>query len=215
MLSKFKYIFAWILIVVFVISFIYVGFVRVTGEIPGFFGYSLHRINSESMEPELSIGEIILVKEVEPSELQKGDVITYTGEKGPVANEIVTRQIVEEPYEKDGLYYFTTRGIKSGSVNDPQIDDTQIIGQVKLMLPFIGMLYDFFSKWYGIAIIIAILIVIYYNDIINLIHKFKGDEEDNDSDVPANAPKPEYDYEFTEALEKEAEEVITDLDGGF
>lgn len=164
------------------------------------------------MEPELKVGDIILVKEVEPEALVKGDVITYHGKEGAVAGKLITHQIVSEPYEKDGLYYFTTRGIKTGALDDPEIDETQIFGKVLFKIPIVGTIYDFFSQWYGLAAFAAILLIAFSSEIINLISIIRNKDEDIDPEVPKNAAAPNYNAEFTATIEQETNEVITDLD---
>ena len=156
MFEKIKKIIGFILIGILVLVLIYTLVSRISGDTPSIFGYSMLRVSSESMEPELNVGDIILVKEVAPETLKKGDVITYQGEEGSVAGKLITHQIVSEPYEKDGLHYFTTRGIKEGALDDPEIDETQILGKVQIKVPIVGTIYDFFTQWYGLAAFAAI-----------------------------------------------------------
>lgn len=212
MFEKIKKIFGYALVLILVVVLIYVLVARVTGETPSMFGFSMLRVSSESMEPELNVGDIILVKEVEPETLNKGDVITYNGEEGPVAGKLITHQIVSEPYEKDGVYYFTTRGIKPGALDDPEIDDTQIHGKVLCKIPLVGTLYDFFTHWYGLAAFAAILLIAFSSEIINLVSIIRNKDEDEDPEVPKHATAPTYNKHFTETIDQETSEVITDLD---
>ncbi len=167
------------------------------------------------MEPELNIGDIIIVKEVEPDTLMKGDVITYHGKEGPMAGRLITHQIVSEPYEKDGMYYFTTRGIKPGALDDPEIDETQIYGKVTYKIPLVGTIYDFFTQWYGLVSFAAILLILFSSDIINLISIIRNKDEDEDPEIPKHATAPNYNEHFTETIEQETREVITNLDDEF
>ena len=212
MFDKIKRIFSIVLVVVLVVILLYVLVSRITGETPSMFGYSMLRVSSESMEPELKVGNIILVKEVEPETLKKGDVITYHGEEGPVAGKLITHQIVSEPYEKDGTFYFTTRGIKLGALDDPEIDDTQVLGKVMCKVPLLGTLYDFFSQWYGLAAFAAILLISFSSEIMNLISIIRNEDEDEDPEVPKHAAEPTYHETFTSTIEQETNEVITNLD---
>ena len=117
MFNKIKKAVGISILVIFVLALIFVMFARISGKTPSLFGYSMLRVSSDSMEPELKVGSIILVKDVEAAELHKGDVITYHGERGPVAGMLITHQIVSEPYEENGTYHMTTRGIKPGAVD--------------------------------------------------------------------------------------------------
>lgn len=212
MFEKIKKIFGFILIGILVVVLIYTLVARISGDTPSMFGYSMLRVSSESMEPELKIGDIILVKEVEAETLQRGDVITYHGKEGQVAGKLITHQIVSEPYEKDGLYYFTTRGIKEGALDDPEIDETQILGKVQFKVPIVGTIYDFFTQWYGLAAFAAILLIAFSSEIINLVSILRNKDEDIDPEVPKSAAAPVYNEAFTSTIEQETNEVITNLD---
>ncbi|MBQ4569502.1 MAG: signal peptidase I [Ruminococcus sp.] len=214
MFQKIKKIIGFIVIIAFALVLVYVLFARISGQTPSLFGHAMLRVSSESMEPELNIGDIIMVKKVDPSTLKKGDVITYHGKEGPVAGKLITHQIVEEPYEEDGTYYFTTRGIKVGAIDDPQINDTQVMGKVLYKIPILGSLYDFFSKWYGLAAFAAIIIIAFSTELINLISIIRNKDEETDEDVPASAHNPVFNKQFVESVEQETNEIITDLEDG-
>ncbi|MBQ2944246.1 MAG: signal peptidase I [Ruminococcus sp.] len=212
MFEKIKKIIGFILIGILVLVLIYTLVSRISGDTPSIFGYSMLRVSSESMEPELNVGDIILVKEVAPETLKKGDVITYQGEEGSVAGKLITHQIVSEPYEKDGLHYFTTRGIKEGALDDPEIDETQILGKVQIKVPIVGTIYDFFTQWYGLAAFAAILLIAFSSEIINLVSILRNKEDEQDPEVPKTAAAPVYNEAFTSTIEQETNEVITNLD---
>lgn len=212
MFNKIKKALGISVLVIFVLALIFVVVARISGNTPSLFGYSMLRVSSDSMEPELKVGSIILVEKADPANLQKGDVITYHGEKGPVAGKLITHQIVEEPYEKDGEYYFTTRGIKPGAVDDPEITDRQIVGKVLFKIPVLGSLYDFFTSKLGLFAIIALIIIAFSGELINLINIIRGKDEDEDSDIPASAADPVFKDEFETTVQKESNDVITNLD---
>lgn len=170
------------------------------------------RVSSESMEPELNVGDIILVKDVDAETLNKGDVITYHGKEGSVAGKLITHQIVSEPYEKDGIFYFTTRGIKPGALDDPEIDESQILGKVQCKIPIVGTIYDFFTQWYGLAAFAALLLIAFSSEIINLVSILRNKDEDEDPEVPKTAAAPVYNENFASTIEQETNELITNLD---
>ncbi len=211
MFQKIKKIVAIILVLCFLAGIVYVLVARISGLTPNLFGYSMFRVSSESMEPELSIGDIILVKRTDPETLKKGDIITYNGELGPVAGKQITHQIVSDPIEKDGVLHFTTRGIKPGALDDPEIDETQIVGLVLCKIPVIGALYNFFSQWYGFLAFIVILIISFSGELMNLIDiiRYKDQEEEN---KPPQDPKKVPNATYLQALDNESEEVISELD---
>ena len=70
-----KNIICWTLIALIAVAVIIFAVTRITGGTPSIFGYSIHRVLTGSMEPELSVNEIILNKDIsDPAEI----TITYT-----------------------------------------------------------------------------------------------------------------------------------------
>ncbi len=214
MFQKIKRIVGSIILIFFVLVLIYVLLARISGNTPTILGHTMLRVSSESMEPELNIGDIIMIKDVEPSTLKKGDVITYHGEEGPVAGKLITHQIVAEPYEENGTYYFTTRGIKEGAIDDPQIEDGQIMGKVLYKVPILGSLYDFFSQWYGLAAFGSLILIAFSTELLNLISIVRNKDEDDDGDIPATAQIPVFNKQYVESVEEESNQIITDLEDG-
>lgn len=212
MFKKIKKAVGVTILVIFLLALIFVMVARISGNTPRLFGYSMLRVSSDSMEPELKVGSILLVQKEDPANLQKGDVITYNGEKGPVAGKLITHQIVSEPYEKDGVYHFTTRGIRPGAIDDPEVLDYQIVGKVLFKIPILGSLYDFFTSKLGLFAIIALIIIAFSSEIINLISIIRGNDAEEDNDIPANASAPVFKDEFETSIQQETNLVITDLD---
>ena len=73
-----KNIICWTLVVILVFTLVISFTSRINGSTPSVFGYSIFRVSSGSMEPELMVGDIILDKEVEnPEDLKVGDDTIY------------------------------------------------------------------------------------------------------------------------------------------
>ena len=77
---------------------------KVNGKTPSLFGYSVLRVSTGSMQPELMIGDVILGKSVDnPTALKVGDIITYRG-SGQTEGLLVTHKVVVAPYKTaDGV----------------------------------------------------------------------------------------------------------------
>ena len=204
----------YIILALFVITLLYVFTVRITGKTPQLFGYSVHRVISGSMEPHIEIGDVILVKKTDSPELKKGDVITYKGTQGDVAGKTVTHQIVSEPYEQNGRYYFTTQGTALGAPLDPEIDDTQVIGKVLCIIPLLGSLFDFFTHWYGYLAIILLLLVAFGSELINIISLLRRNKVEKAVEKLPPVKKSDLDEQFHEKRAQEIDEILIDLDKG-
>ena len=212
MLKKLKYIFGIIILLVFVISLFYIMYIRITGEVPSAFGITVTRVYSEDMEPEIDIGEVVILQDVDPSELKLGDVITYKADALDFEDRFVTHQISKEPYEVDGVYYFTTRGLKSDAVDDPEIDESQLRGKLIYKIPFVGTVYDFITAWYGMIAVVIIVIVLYGGDVIALIRNFRKVETIYDEDKNLNERDVRQSERIESEREREFDNILTNLD---
>lgn len=212
MFQKVKRIIGCVLLVCFLSGVFYVGFVRITDKSPWIFGFSLLRVSSDSMEPELANGEIIILQKTAPETLEKGDVISYKCQKGYLKGKNVTHQISKDPYEIDGVYYFTTRSLKPEAVNDPEITHNQIIGEVIYKIPFAGTLFDFFTQWYGIVAFLILLFIVFSSELIALFRKItRKDEVEDDSEHRNSEDIRQSEIAMAKRL-SEFDGIITNLD---
>lgn len=175
-------------ILVFLIGIvIFIFIVRLNGSTPNLFGYQIYRVSSDSMTPSLEVGEVILVKECSPEDIQKGDIITYDGTSGAMAGKVITHRVAEEPVKIGDTYYYQTKGDREGASPDPQISFLQVKGKYIRSLPLIEKLYSFFLTPYGIIVFILVIIVLFGYEMISLIVSYKAvDEKDDDYYAPPN-----------------------------
>ncbi len=159
---------------------------RLSGEAPSVFGYQVFRVSSGSMEPELMIGDVILIKEAEPQDIQKGDIVTYKGEEGDLDDKFITHKVIEDPQLVDGRYVFHTQGIYEGAVPDPDWYEDQLLGEFVCKIPFIDSVYSFFLKPYGLITFVLVIIVLFGYELIALILSYHTLDEIDDEDVDNN-----------------------------
>ncbi len=212
MFQKIRRIIGIILVVVFLFAAFYLTYIRIADKPPGLFGYRLIRVSSESMEPALDVGEVLIVSNVDPATLVKGDVICYRAEKGYLKGELVTHQISHDPYMEDGVYYFTTRGIKPESVDDPEISEYHIIGKVTHKIPYIGTIYDFFTEWYGILLFVLLIAIAFADDVINLVNKIREKKHLEDDSEHSNLEDIKQSEAAMAQRLNEFDGIITELD---
>lgn len=150
---------------------------RFLGESPSIFGYSFYYVLTESMEPEIMAGEIILGKSTDPEELQVGDIITYTGETGDLKDKIITHKIVEI---EDGA--FITQGV-ANDIPDPPISSSQILSRYVATIPLAGKIFSVINSKFGfIFLIVTPLGLLIVNEISIIVKAFKEDKEAHTSE---------------------------------
>lgn len=181
MAKRVFHIFTTVLLIVLVLIVIFVFICRVRGESPSIFGYHIFRVSSDSMEPTLQVGEIILVKKTPADQIHTNDIITFKGTQGELAGKIITHRVIEEPRIVDGKYLFRTMGDKAGATRDPETEDSQIEGKYIRSIAFIDKLYTFFLSPAGLISFIALILILFGYEMISLILSYRSlDIKDDD-----------------------------------
>jgi signal peptidase len=136
--------------------------VMTSGENAGYpksiFGYSYFTVVSRSMQNEIPKGSLIFVKHTEPQDLTIGDTITYMRDQ----TTSVTHKIVDiyEDYENRGIRGFQTQGVNNASPDNDIVYETNVVGKVILVLPFVGACIAYLGANIRIVIIIFIFCAI-------------------------------------------------------
>lgn len=107
------------------------------GEAPSIFGYSLFRVVTGSMEPQIPVDSLILVKREEASNLQVGDVISFYSRDPSLLGEVNTHRIVEI-HENEGSLSFTTKGDANNIVDRYDTMEEDLLGKVVFSSASIG-----------------------------------------------------------------------------
>ena len=169
----------FLIIIIGLVIFLFI--IRITGNVPSIFGYSVYRVRSDSMTPTLEVNDVILDRKVAPEDIEKGDIITYLCEVGEMKGQTITHRVVEDPVIDGGIYYYQTQGDKVGATPDAKISYSQVLGEYVSKIPWIDKLYTFFLSPYGLVTFILIIMVLFGYEMISLIISYKSlDEHDDD-----------------------------------
>ena len=174
-------------ILVIVVMFIFIS--KVNGDTPTFFGYTIYRVTTGSMEPQLMIGDVILSKNIEdPSELKVGDVVTFNG-TGDLNGMMITHEVYKNPYiNEDGIEMLQTKGI-ANAIPDEEITSDSVVSIMICKITFLQYIYSFFLSPWGLLIFIGFLILIFMKEIVNIVkimtgtYKDPDEEEENINDI--------------------------------
>lgn len=162
-----KNIICWTLVVVLVFTLVLFFTSRVNGSTPSVFGYSLFRVSSGSMEPELMVGDIILDKTVDnPEDLKVGDVITF--KSNDYGDKLVTHKIIKAPYEENGKLMLQTKGI-ANEVEDKPTSTDNVKGIMICKVDYLDTVYNIFLSPWGLLILIALIVIIFFDELITIV----------------------------------------------
>lgn len=180
-LKKIANVLLTVVIILLAVIIAFTMFVRITGNTPTLFGYSIFRVSTGSMEPELMVGDVILTKEVDDvNSLDVGEVITYRGTIGEYADMLITHQIVKAPYVENGTTYVVTKGI-ANEIEDSPVPVDKITGKLVCKIPFLDMIYSFFLTPWGLLTAILLILLAFAGEFWN-IYKLSHSEK---AELPA------------------------------
>ena len=173
-----------VLILLLVVLVLYLVFARISGKVPTFFGYSVVRIITPSMEPKIPVGSFVLIKRISPEEVEVGDIITfYTDDPDPlVAGKTITHRVLSIT-ENNGRYVFKTKGDNTATNPVPDVYPARgerLVGRyVAGMLPVTAVV-TLFREHLPIAILmlLAIPAIIYTRITIRKVMKKNEDREE-------------------------------------
>lgn len=177
-LKKIANVLLTVVIILLAVVIAFTIFVRITGNTPTLFGYSILRVSTGSMEPELMVGDVILTKEVDDvNSLAVGDVITYKGTIGEYADMLITHQIVKAPYEENGTTYVVTKGI-ANDIEDKPVPVDRITSKLVCKIPFLDALYSFFLTPWGLLTAVALIILAFAGEFWNIYKLSRSEKEE-------------------------------------
>lgn len=169
--------------ILFIIAVLMLGVVvlqRITDNSVSLGGYRIFIVATGSMEPKYLVSDVLISKEIDPSEINVGDDVVYKGKTGTFKDKVVTHQVIEKWQEDDGTYKFITKGI-ANIEQDPEISANQIYGRVLgkvKTLSYIGKaIQNIYVFYFFIFIPIAIII---YRQIKNLVYDLTHKDDDEE-----------------------------------
>ncbi len=132
-------------------------------------GVRVFNIISESMIPKYNIGDVLVVKSIEPQNIKVGDDIAYIGQESTFNQKIVTHQVIKIDYE-NGEYIFHTKGI-ANILEDPLVHQNQVFGKVVYKIWILSLISKILSNVYVVffGIFVPIVVLIFWT-----ILKLKG-----------------------------------------
>ncbi len=204
---------------IFIMIFTVLSVTMVNKENATLFGYKPYIVLSDSMNTEFQVGDMAISKQVDPSTLKPGDIITYRSIDPANYGEMVTHKIREETtYE--GKPAFITYGTTTG------VDDTypalqeNIFGKYVFHLPKMGYFFQFLKSTAGYITLILIpfllLIILQSVKFVRLFRQYKREQmeevDTQKAEAQAQLEEARKEREKTEAMLAEMERLRARLE---
>ena len=158
--------FTTVLVVLIVILAILLVGVRVVGLKP-------FVVLSGSMEPDYPTGSLIYVKEVDPFELEPGDVITFMLNETTVATHRMVGIVPDE--EDPSVIRFRTKGDANDFEDGTLVHYKNVIGTPVFVIPLLGYVSNYISQPPGLFIagigLLLVILLMFVPDILRAADK--------------------------------------------
>lgn len=110
------------------------------------------------MEPEISSGDLIIVKQIDSSEVKENDIIAFFDPDGN-GQSILTHRVVNVT-EEDGKTAFITKGDANNSEDRQPVPSDQLVGGYVLRIPGMGNIAMFMQTTAGLIVCVVLPLII-------------------------------------------------------
>lgn len=170
------------------------------------FGFRFYVVLSDSMsKTDFDAGDLVLIKEVDPTTLQEGDIIAYQSQNSENYGQTVTHKIREKTTDTNGNPGFITYGTTTGVDDETVVTYPFILGKYQMALPKVGTFFQFLKtpQGYIICILIPFLLLIIYQG-LNCVKIFKMYKAEQMAELQAEK-------DALEAQRKQSEDMMAQL----
>ena len=109
-----------------------VGIVFVIWFAVGVFPIKPIAIATGSMEKELYVGDVAIIQKCNANDVNVSDIVEYQMEGYTVIHRIIEKK------QKNGNFYFITKGDNNGSPDSKEVNENQLIGKVIFKVKYLG-----------------------------------------------------------------------------
>ena len=200
-------IFVWLMVAlaVFMMIFTVISVSTFDRADRNLFGYKAFIVLSDSMsKTDFNAGDLVLVKEVDPSTLKEGDIIAYTSQNTSNYGETVTHKIRKLTTDANGEPGFVTYGTTTDTDDETVVTYPYVLGKYSRHIPKVGTFFQFLKSTpgYVVCILVPFLLLILLEGIrcIRLFRKYKAEQQ---AELQAERDKIEADRAETQRMMQE------------
>ena len=178
-----KTIIVWMVVVlaVFMMIFTVISVTTFNRNDRDLFGFRAYIVTSDSMAAtDFNAGDLIFVKEVDPTTIQVGDIITFISQNEESFGQTITHKVRKLTRDANGNPGFVTYGTTTGVDDKTVVTFPYILGKYESHLPYVGTFFQFLKtpQGYIVCIFVPFMLLILYQGIncIKLFRRYKGEQ---------------------------------------
>ena len=177
------------------------------------FGYKAFIVRSDSMsKTDFDAGDVIFVKEVDPTTLDAGDIIAYISQNDHNYGDTVTHKIRRKATNENGAPGFVTYGTTTDTDDETIVTYPYVLGKYTGKLPKVGTFFTFLktTPGYILCIFIPCMLLILYEG-FNCITLFRQYKKEQMEELEAERQKIEEERRLSAEMMKELLELKAQL----
>lgn len=118
--------------------------------------FGFYVIVSPSMVPTINVNDAIVVHRQDASDIDVGDIITFSSTDPSYPGLTVTHRVVEKNSDDSDSYVFRTKGDNNSSEDPSLVKDENIYGKVIFKIPNVGYVRQFLSTGFGFMLLVVL-----------------------------------------------------------
>ena len=147
------------------------------------FGYKAYIVNTDSMSASgIHAGDLVLTKEVDPSTLVEGDIISYISQNSESFGQTITHKIRKLTKDSKGDNGFVTYGTTTDTDDETVVTYPYVLGKYSMKISNIGNFFNFLktTQGYIVCIFIPFMLLILYQGInsVRLFMRYKKEQSE-------------------------------------
>ena len=216
LLSKIKNIFTWIVVIVAVCMMLFtiISVNTFNRNDRSLFGYKMYIVNTDSMAAtDFNAGSLILSKEVDPTTLVEGDIITFLSQDTDSFGQTITHKIRKVTKDAEGNLGFVTYGTTTDTNDESIVTYPYVLGKYQSHLPGVGTFFNFLktTQGYFICIFTPLMLIILLEG-VRFVQLFKRYRKEQMEEVLQEKAKVEAERQENEKMLEELKALKAELE---
>lgn len=208
----------WILLVfsVAIMLFTFISVSTFNKNNRSIFGYKFFVVLSDSMKAtDFEAGDLVVVKEVDPSTLREGDIITFISKSSSSYGETITHKIRRSTTTDSGEPGFVTYGTTTNTDDPTIVEYYSVEGKYQFSIPKIGKFFNFLKTipGYICCILIPFLLFIAVQG-ANTVRAFKNYKKEQADALQAEKDELAAEKKRAEEMRAELEALKAQINNG-
>ena len=216
LLSKIKNIITWIVVIVAVCMMLFtiISVNTFNRNDRSLFGYKMYIVNTDSMAAtDFNAGSLILSKEVDPTTLVEGDIITFLSQDTDSFGQTITHKIRKVTKDAEGNLGFVTYGTTTDTNDETIVTYPYVLGKYQSHLPGVGTFFNFLktTQGYFICIFTPFMLIILLEG-VRFVQLFKRYRKEQMEEVLQEKAKVEAERQENEKMLEELKALKAELE---